>query len=52
MEKDCNKSFELMTRAAELGSSRALYAIGTAYLLGKGVELDRENAKHHFELVN
>ena len=51
LEKDCKKGFELWTRAAELGSSRALYAIGTAYLLGKGVETDRENAKHYFELA-
>ena len=51
LEKDCNKALELWTRAVELGSSRAVYAIGTVYLLGKGVEIDRENAKHHFKLA-
>lgn len=51
LEQDCNKAFELMTRAAELGSIRALYAIGTAYFLGEGVDIDRENAKHYFELA-
>ena len=51
LRTDWNKAFELWTRAAELGSSRARYAIGSAYLHGKGVEIDGKKARHHLELA-
>ena len=51
LRKDWNMAVKLWTRAAELGSSRARNAIGTAYLLGKGVEIDMKKARHHLELA-
>ena len=51
LRKDWDVAFELWTRAAELGSSRARYAIGATYLRERMEKIDRKNAKHHFELA-
>jgi TPR repeat protein len=51
LRQDWSKALELWTRAAELGSSMALYQIGGAYNEGWGVEKDMKKAIHHFELA-
>ena len=43
------KALELFHRAAELGHSGAYYNIGNAYLRGKGVQQDMEQARHYWE---
>ena len=46
-----NKALELWRRAAELGDYMAQCNIGYAYHLGEGVEVDKEKAKHYYELA-
>jgi len=46
-----NKAFELMNRAAELGSVRAHYNLALAYWKGDGVEKDTSKAMHHTKLA-
>ena len=48
--QDHTKAFELWHRAAELGHAKACSNIGNCYDFGKGVEVDKEKAKHYFEL--
>jgi len=49
--QDYGKGLELWHRAGELGYSAAHTAIGNAYYYGVGVEVDKEKAKHYYELA-
>ena len=49
--QDYRKALELWYRAGELGYTRAYCSIGYAYENGKGVEVDKEKAKHYYELA-
>jgi TPR repeat protein len=51
LRQDYKKSFELWTRAAELGSSKAHNELFLAYSEGLGVEKDTKKAIHHYELA-
>jgi TPR repeat protein len=51
LQQDRNKALELLTRAAELGSSEAHYLIGGVYYQGVGIEKDVKKAIHHLELA-
>ena len=41
----------LYLKAGELGCAGAYYNLGTAYERGRGVEVDRQKAKHYYELA-
>jgi len=45
------KALELWHRAAKLGYSVAYFTIGNAYMFGRGVEINKEKAKHYWELA-
>ena len=49
--QDQAKALELWHRAADLGSTKAYYNIGNAYLDGRGVERDMKMAVHYWELA-
>ena len=49
--QDCTKALELWHRAGELGDAKAYANIGSAYYSGGGVEVDKEKAKHYYELA-
>ena len=49
--QDYRKALELWHRAGELGYTRAYCSIGYAYENGHGVEVDKEKAKHYYELA-
>ena len=49
--QDHAKALALWHRAGELGYSRAYTNIGHAYYNGEGVEVDKEKAKHYYELA-
>ena len=51
LPKSLNKSIELFSKAAELGSCRAHYNLGNAYQTGQGVEKDMKRAIHHWRLA-
>ena len=51
MPQDYIKALELWHKAAELGYSTAYNAIGSAYEMGIGVEMDKKKALHYFELA-
>jgi len=51
LPQDMNKSFELYSQAAELGSVNAHYAFAIAYNYGQGVEVDEEKAIRHYKLA-
>jgi len=52
LRQDYSKALELWTRAAELGSFVAHYAIGNVYHEGwGGVKIDMKKAIHHTELA-
>ena len=51
LRRDRARALELWRGAAELGSSRAHYSLGYAYLCGLGVAADDERARHHYELA-
>ena len=44
------KALEFWNRAGELGHSKAYGAIGYAYDVGRGVEIDKKKANHYYEL--
>ncbi|EJK73454.1 hypothetical protein THAOC_04920 [Thalassiosira oceanica] len=44
LQKDMRKAVELYTEAAELGSTDALYALGSAHYKGSGVQQDKTKA--------
>ncbi|EJK48661.1 hypothetical protein THAOC_32523 [Thalassiosira oceanica] len=48
-KKDSRKAAELWTEAAELGSIEALFQLGDAYRLGKGVEMDMAKAADFYK---
>ena len=47
LQKDHRKAFQLLNRAAELGSTNGHNSLALAYIGGEGVEEDEERAKHH-----
>jgi len=49
--KDYKKALELWHRAGELGYAKAYNNIGSAYDNGQGVERDKKNAVHYYELA-
>jgi len=49
--QDYNKALELFHRSGKLGHSMAYCNIGIAYYKGIGVEVDKEKAKHYWELA-
>jgi TPR repeat protein len=49
--QDHEKALELFHRAADLGYAKAYNGIGVAYYNGAGVEVDKEKAKHYYELA-
>ena len=49
--QDCTKALELYHRAAQLGYAPAYLNIGYAYDVGEGVEVDKEKARHYYELA-
>mmetsp|Transcript_7961 Transcript_7961/g.17959 ORF Transcript_7961/g.17959 Transcript_7961/m.17959 type:complete len:445 (-) Transcript_7961:198-1532(-) len=52
LKQDRSKSFELFSRAAELGLSVAHHTVGMAYLTGiMGVKKDEKKAMHHLRLA-
>ena len=51
MPQDIEKSNELYLKAGELGCTEAYYNLGNSYMMGRGVEMDKREAKHFFELA-
>jgi len=49
--QDLDKGFELLFRAADLGSSGAHLNIAYAYQTGKGLEQDVSKAVHHYQIA-
>jgi len=49
MEKDVPRAIELWTEAAELGSTTALFKMGSAYYSGEGVARDETKGIGHWE---
>eukprot|EP00956_Cyclotella_meneghiniana_P038014 scaffold147731_cov20-Cyclotella_meneghiniana.AAC.1 len=47
---DYPKAVELYRRACELGCAAAHFNLGNAYFNGKGVQVDKKKAIHHYEL--
>ena len=48
-QKNQDKRLELWHQAGELGHSGAYYNIGNAYMIGKGVQRDMEQARQFWE---
>jgi len=48
--RDHTRALELFHRAAELGHAKAYGAIGYAYDVGRGAEIDKKKAMHYYEL--
>ena len=48
---DHAKALELFHRAGELGYAKAYNNLGYAYEHGEGVEVDKEKARHYYELA-
>ena len=51
LPQDYTKAFELYHRAGELGSAEAYCNVGNSYDWGEGVEVDRNMARHYYELA-
>ena len=51
LTKDVPRAIELLTRGAELGSSKAHNDLGIVYSYGHGVEADKPRAIHHWQLA-
>jgi len=49
--QDYNKALEYWHQAAELGYAKAYCNIGYAYSHGKGVEVEKEKARHYYDLA-
>ena len=49
--QDHTKALELWHRAVELGYTRAYCCIGYCYNNGEGVVVDKEKARHYYELA-
>jgi len=50
-QKNWKKSFEMVSRAAELGSINAHYDLSNLYYKGEGVKKDVSKAIHHWKLA-
>jgi len=50
-ERDYTKALELWQQAGELGNTPAIYNIGHSYERGIGVDIDKEKAKHYYEIA-
>jgi len=50
LPQDYTKALELFHRAAELGDAIAYASVGYAYDYGKGVKVDKEKARHYYEI--
>jgi len=50
-ERDIDKALELWYRAAKHGNTEAYVCIGVEYYFGRNVEVDKEKAKHYYELA-
>ena len=51
IQQNYTMALELYHQAAELGHTEAYTNIGRAYELGRGVEVDMTEIKHHYELA-
>ena len=51
LPRDQQKANELYLKAGELGSAVAYCNLGDSYYHGEGVEIDKEKAKHYYELA-
>ena len=51
LPQDRAKANELFLKAGELGCADAYCNLGSAYILGRGVEIDMKKAKHYYELA-
>ena len=51
LSQDYAKALELWHQAGELGSARSYYNIGHSYVIGAGVERDKQKTKHYWELA-
>lgn len=51
LPQDHRKEFELLNRAAELGSINAHHYLSRTYYYGEGVEKDEEKALHQYKLA-
>jgi len=49
--QDMNKALELFRRAGKLGHSEAYGCIGNSYNFGSGSEVNKEKARHYYELA-
>ena len=49
--QDWLKANELYLKAGELGCAEAYFNLGNTYDFGRGVEIDKEKAKHYLELA-
>ena len=49
--QDMTKANECYLKAGELGCAGAYYNLGNSQLVGRGVEIDRKKAIHHYELA-
>jgi len=49
--QDHTKALELWLKAAKLGCTDACVSIGFAYNYGRGIDIDKEKAKHYYELA-
>lgn len=49
-KQDYTKALELWYRAGELGYAESYNNIGSAHQYGEGMEVDKQKAKHYFEL--
>ena len=51
MPQDMAKAIALWHKAGELGCARAYHNLGIMYSHGRGVAIDKEKAKHYYELA-
>eukprot|EP00956_Cyclotella_meneghiniana_P002730 scaffold3221_cov23-Cyclotella_meneghiniana.AAC.2 len=51
LPEDHEKAVELYQRASELGHARAHFHLADAYFEGKGVQVDKKMAIHHYQIA-
>ena len=51
LPQDWAKANELLLNAGELGCVEAYYNLGNNYHYGRGIEVDKKKAKHHWEFA-
>jgi len=49
--QDYSKALEFWHRAAKFGHAASYNSIGTSYIYGEGVEVDKKKAGHYYELA-